>query len=128
MFAVIDEALCIGCTKCQQVCPSGAIVGARRMMHTIMADNCHACGDCLPVCPAACIAWNDGTVLVQAVPAKTTEGPTAVVPAAPVLPAEVLAKVAAARAASRRRYEAKGPLNTPKVLRTKRADSHAKKG
>jgi electron transport complex protein RnfB len=34
-LAVIDEANCIGCTKCIQACPVDAIVGATRAMHTV---------------------------------------------------------------------------------------------
>src|SRR3954468_522416 len=32
--ALIDEATCIGCTKCIQACPVDAIVGASKRMHT----------------------------------------------------------------------------------------------
>src|SRR6516165_9418635 len=34
--AVIDEDVCIGCTKCIQACPVDAILGASKMMHTIL--------------------------------------------------------------------------------------------
>jgi electron transport complex protein RnfB len=54
--AVIDEALCIGCRKCLEVCPVDAIVGARRLMHTVIAADCTGCGLCLPPCPVNCIA------------------------------------------------------------------------
>lgn len=124
MHAVINESLCIGCTKCQKVCPMDAIVGARRMVHTVREDACHACGLCLPVCPAACIGWSVG----QGTHRKAeVASPVPTVQAAPPpsLPQDVLAKVAAARAASRQKYEACGPLNQPKALRTKRAPKGA---
>jgi Na+-translocating ferredoxin:NAD+ oxidoreductase subunit B len=54
--AVIDESLCIGCRKCLDVCPVDAIVGARKLMHTVMAQECNGCGLCLPPCPVDCIA------------------------------------------------------------------------
>jgi len=54
--AVIDEAPCIGCRKCLDVCPVDAIVGARKYMHTIIAAECNGCALCLPVCPVDCIA------------------------------------------------------------------------
>lgn len=54
--AVIDEALCIGCTLCIQACPVDAIVGATRRMHTVLADACTGCDLCLPPCPMDCIA------------------------------------------------------------------------
>jgi electron transport complex protein RnfB len=54
--AVIDESLCIGCTKCIQVCPVDAIVGATKLMHTVIASWCTGCELCLPPCPVDCIA------------------------------------------------------------------------
>ena len=53
--AVIDEAACIGCTKCIQACPVDAIVGASRAMHTVIADECTGCELCIPPCPVDCI-------------------------------------------------------------------------
>jgi electron transport complex protein RnfB len=54
--AVIDEAVCIGCTKCIQACPVDAIVGASKLMHTVIADLCTGCELCVPPCPVDCIA------------------------------------------------------------------------
>lgn len=54
--AVIDEAVCIGCRKCLDVCPVDAIVGARKRMHTVIAAECNGCELCLPPCPVDCIA------------------------------------------------------------------------
>ena len=54
--AVIDEATCIGCTKCIQACPVDAIVGASKRMHTVIASWCTGCELCLPPCPVDCIA------------------------------------------------------------------------
>ena len=53
--AVIDEATCIGCTKCIQACPVDAIVGASKRMHTVIAAWCTGCELCLPPCPVDCI-------------------------------------------------------------------------
>jgi H+/Na+-translocating ferredoxin:NAD+ oxidoreductase subunit B len=53
--AVIDEATCIGCTKCIQACPVDAIVGASKLMHTVIAAWCTGCELCLPPCPVDCI-------------------------------------------------------------------------
>jgi Na+-translocating ferredoxin:NAD+ oxidoreductase subunit B len=53
--AFIDEAACIGCTKCIQACPVDAIVGAARYMHTVIADPCTGCALCIPPCPVDCI-------------------------------------------------------------------------
>jgi electron transport complex protein RnfB len=55
-LAVIDEALCIGCTLCIQACPVDAIVGSARRMHTVLAAACTGCDLCVPPCPMDCIA------------------------------------------------------------------------
>lgn len=54
-IAVIDEATCIGCTKCLAVCPVDAIVGATQQMHTVLSEYCIGCNLCLPPCPVQCI-------------------------------------------------------------------------
>ena len=52
MVAVIDESVCIGCTKCLQVCPVDAIVGAAKQKHTVIEAYCTGCELCLPpLCP-----------------------------------------------------------------------------
>lgn len=56
VIARIDEATCIGCTLCIQACPTDAIVGAAKLMHTVIADRCTGCELCLPPCPVDCIA------------------------------------------------------------------------
>jgi electron transport complex protein RnfB len=56
LVVLIDEAVCIGCTKCIQACPVDAIVGAAKRMHTIVAAECTGCELCLPPCPVDCIA------------------------------------------------------------------------
>ena len=53
--AVIDEARCIGCTLCIQACPVDAIVGAAKLMHTVVTGLCSGCDLCLPPCPVDCI-------------------------------------------------------------------------
>ena len=55
-IARIDEATCIGCTLCIRACPTDAIVGAAKLMHTVIADRCTGCELCLPPCPVDCIA------------------------------------------------------------------------
>jgi len=54
--ALIDEDACIGCTKCIQACPVDAIVGASKLMHTVIASWCTGCELCVPPCPVDCIA------------------------------------------------------------------------
>ena len=54
--ACIDESRCIGCTLCIQACPTDAILGANKLMHTVIAQHCTGCELCIPVCPVDCIA------------------------------------------------------------------------
>lgn len=53
--AFIDEANCIGCTKCMQVCPVDAIVGSTRTLHTVIKSECTGCQLCVAPCPTECI-------------------------------------------------------------------------
>ncbi len=55
-LAVIDEDWCIGCTLCLEACPTDAILGASKQMHTVTKEHCTGCELCLPVCPVDCIA------------------------------------------------------------------------
>ncbi|MND59814.1 Electron transport complex protein rnfB [compost metagenome] len=53
--AYIREAECIGCTKCIQACPVDAIVGAAKLMHTVISAECTGCDLCVAPCPVDCI-------------------------------------------------------------------------
>ena len=54
--ALIDEAACIGCAACLPVCPTDAIIGASKRMHTVISDDCTGCELCIIACPVDCIA------------------------------------------------------------------------
>lgn len=51
----IDENWCIGCTLCLDACPTDAIMGSNKRMHTVLEKYCTGCELCLPVCPVDCI-------------------------------------------------------------------------
>jgi electron transport complex protein RnfB len=54
--AVIDENWCIGCTLCLKACPTDAILGINKQMHTVIEPYCTGCELCVPVCPVDCIS------------------------------------------------------------------------
>jgi len=82
-IAWIDEANCIGCTKCIQACPVDAIVGATRAMHTVLSDVCTGCDLCVAPCPTDCIEmrpvatttanwkWDMHTIPVRVIPVES---------------------------------------------------------
>jgi Na+-translocating ferredoxin:NAD+ oxidoreductase subunit B len=59
--AAIDEATCIGCAKCLKACPTDAIIGANKFMHTVIAALCTGCDLCIPPCPVDCIEMIEDT-------------------------------------------------------------------
>ena len=61
LLAVIDEAWCIGCTLCIKACPTDAIVGSHKRMHTVIEPWCTGCELCIPVCPVDCIALENAS-------------------------------------------------------------------
>lgn len=54
-LAWIDETVCIGCTACIRACPVDAIMGAHKLMHTVIRNECTGCGLCVAPCPVDCI-------------------------------------------------------------------------
>jgi Na+-translocating ferredoxin:NAD+ oxidoreductase subunit B len=59
--AVIDEAWCIGCTLCIKACPTDAILGSNKLMHTVIEPYCTGCELCVPVCPVDCISLENAS-------------------------------------------------------------------
>lgn len=59
--AFIDENWCIGCTLCIDVCPTDAIIGSNKLMHTVIEAHCTGCELCIPVCPVDCIELENVT-------------------------------------------------------------------
>jgi Na+-translocating ferredoxin:NAD+ oxidoreductase subunit B len=61
LMAVIDENWCIGCTLCLDACPTDAILGGNKRMHTVIEAHCTGCELCVPVCPVDCISLENIT-------------------------------------------------------------------
>jgi electron transport complex protein RnfB len=141
--AVVAEALCIGCNACFQVCPTGALVGAPKQIHAVMADLCTGCGACLPVCPVPCLTLQPwplpqhplqganapaAAALVaqhqQRMAQRTIrhQAPVAVAMTAqiPQLPPEIAALATQARHQSQQKYQKMGPLRRPRALKQAR--------
>lgn len=62
MVAVIEDEICIGCTKCYRQCPSDAIIGAMKQLHGVFEDACTGCNQCAEKCPT-------GAITMQPLPA-----------------------------------------------------------
>jgi electron transport complex protein RnfB len=60
-LAMIDEAWCIGCTLCIKACPTDAILGANKRMHTVISAHCTGCELCIPACPVDCIQMENAS-------------------------------------------------------------------
>ncbi len=61
-LAYIKESLCTGCTRCFKVCPTDAIVGANKQIHSVIGSACTGCGKCKDACPEDCISLEPETV------------------------------------------------------------------
>ena len=53
-YSINDD--CIGCTKCAQVCPTGAIAFAPYEKHQIDTEKCVRCGGCKKICPVGAVS------------------------------------------------------------------------
>ncbi len=130
--AHVEEAACIGCTACYTACPTGAIVGAAKHIHTVLPELCTGCNACIEACPVPCItmqAWPDAAHPLQGINAAAadaviaahtarrsattlrTQAENIVQTAAPLaaLSPALTAKAASARAKAIVRQSLKGP-------------------
>lgn len=64
-IAEVREELCIGCTRCFKVCPTDAILGASKHIHTVFREACTACGKCVDACPTEAILMTPVPVTMQ---------------------------------------------------------------
>jgi electron transport complex protein RnfB len=64
-IAEVKEDLCIGCTRCYKVCPTDAIMGAAKHIHSVFREACTACGKCVETCPTEAIAMRPVPATLQ---------------------------------------------------------------
>ncbi len=64
-MATINEALCIGCTKCFKRCPTDAILGGPKQIHAVISDACTGCEKCVDICPTECVSMKPIPVTLQ---------------------------------------------------------------
>lgn len=55
MVAFVFEDHCTGCQKCFKRCPTDAIIGGAKQIHTVVMDACIGCDACIEVCPTEAI-------------------------------------------------------------------------
>lgn len=64
-IASVIEDICIGCTRCIKDCPTDAILGAPKQMHTVLPDACSGCGNCVDRCPTDAVIMQPKLVTLQ---------------------------------------------------------------
>jgi len=52
----LDEAACIGCGRCPEVCPHAVFVVEDRKARIVDRDACMECGACVRNCPVGAIS------------------------------------------------------------------------
>ncbi|MBI3774642.1 MAG: RnfABCDGE type electron transport complex subunit B [Gammaproteobacteria bacterium] len=62
-------------TRCILACPVDAILGATKLMHSVIADECTGCELCIPPCPVDCIVMVPAVAdSVENKPARAEQG------------------------------------------------------
>jgi ferredoxin len=56
MTATVDEQECMGCGKCVDKCPEGAITMNEDGIAVVDKEKCTGCGKCTKSCPAEAIS------------------------------------------------------------------------
>ncbi len=69
MSFIITES-CIGCGACVKICPSRAVTGEKKKLHTIDTDLCIQCRACGTVCPTGSVEDHFGRVIQRVKPSR----------------------------------------------------------
>lgn len=70
---VVDQNKCVGCAKCNEVCPESAITVSEKKA-SIASEKCIGCGECLTVCPVKAIGMDWNTDLADMLERMTEYG------------------------------------------------------
>jgi electron transport complex protein RnfB len=54
-LAFVAEDLCVGCCRCLKSCPTDAILGAPKQIHSVLKEACTGCEACVGLCPTEAI-------------------------------------------------------------------------
>lgn len=65
---------CTGCTACAKICPTAAVTGDKKEIHTIDADTCIECKACGRICPAGAVLDHFGLAFKR-IPKKEWDCP-----------------------------------------------------
>ena len=63
----LDDAACIGCGMCEEVCPHGVFGVGERKARILDRDVCMECGACALNCPTRAISVNPGVGCASAI-------------------------------------------------------------
>jgi len=63
----LDTDKCIGCGRCDEVCPHGVFVVEDKKARIVDRDSCMECGACQNNCPVDAISVGKGVGCAQAV-------------------------------------------------------------
>ena len=64
---VLDEAACIGCGACVDVCPHAVFIIEEKKARIVSRKTCMECGACAKNCPVKAIAVSAGVGCAQAI-------------------------------------------------------------
>ena len=63
----LDEAKCIGCGKCEMVCPQGVMILSEKRSRIVNKDACMECGACAMNCRSEAISVQSGVGCANAI-------------------------------------------------------------